>query len=53
MNPAFYDLLCAIDHLGRAKRKLDSIGESDLVDELRHYIHDLDLFITSLSEVDF
>ena len=53
MTPAFYDLLCAIDHLGKAKRKLDACGESDLVDKLRHYIHTLDLFAAEMSEVDF
>lgn len=53
MNPAFYDLLASIDHLMRAKAKLDRIGESELVEELKGFIHKLDLFITSLSEVDF
>lgn len=53
MTPVF-DVLCAIDHLQNAKRKLEVLDESDMVVDVSSFIHQLDLFVDEkLREVGF
>lgn len=53
MTPV-YDVLCAIDHLQSAKRKLEVLDEDSMVCDVSSFIHQLDIFVEEkLREVGY